>query len=109
MLSITKCALCKIQIKFFYSLTWHIDVLFVFHTQDQTHLKPDNNNSILHQGYATMEALKLKNNQLAQLLRTSLSVKEVRGSTAELVKSTQCRHRYEVSSELCCLGAKPRR
>ena len=52
-------------------------------------------------------------NQLAQLLGTSLSVRQVWGSISEPVKIRQCvatpHHRCGTSSELCCPGAKPQR
>ena len=46
---------------------------------------------------------------ISSVLKHTLSVREVWGSIPGPVKSAQCRHRCNVSSDQCYPGAKPRR
>ena len=61
----------------------------------------------------TSERISCKNDRLAQLFTTLLSVRDVFGSILGPLKSDTvsptARHRCDVSSELCCPGVKLRR
>ena len=50
---------------------------------------------------------KLGSLSVSSVVKRTLSMRKLWGSIPGPVKSTQCLHRCDVSSELCCPGAKP--